>query len=223
MKLNSLVIRLLITANVLIVLTIAPALSDEEQQSRKRAVRVTTGIGAVQGWEQGLVGRNPNLARWHWDPIYYYKQGYGPVTSKKSSIYLKPTGKPTGKQTSNSGMSYQSPATQDSRPEHIPYSPQAMADLQGRLSVPKSLPDNPVADNESVLGKLMDKSTGGEVTATYGKLLPQRQSSLNTGLKYSSQSTSVYGQLLNTKVHNKNYSSRKGQNNRGGNVPKKNQ
>jgi hypothetical protein len=225
MKFYSLIISLLITANGLLILTIGPVLADDQAKARRRQVRVTTGIGSVQGWETGLVEKNPNLARWHWDPIYYYKQGYGPVTSR--GLNLKLDGKPTGKQSINrstqTGLSYQTPAWHDVKPEHIPYPPQVMVELQGRLYLPKKSPENPLASKDSVLGKLMSEQVKGEHIATYNNILPERQNSLNTALKYSSQTTSVYGQLLNNKPAHRNHSFRKGHTNRGGNVPKKNQ
>jgi len=208
----SVLFLLLITVSGLLALTIAPALSDNPAQSPKRQVRVTTGIGAVQGWEQGLVEKNPNLGRWHWDPIYYYKQGYGPVTSRS----LKGDSRLTGKQANpanpvnRSGptsMSYQIPVWHDAKPVHIPYSPQAMAELHGRLFVPGKSPESPITSKESVLGKLMNQSVKGDPIATYNNILPERENSLNTGLKYSSQSTAVYGQLLNSKAVHKNHSS----------------
>jgi len=224
MKFYSLIFLLLITANGLLILTIVPAWSDSEQQVKQRQVRVTTGIGAVQGWEQGLVEKNPNLGRWHWDPIYYYKQGYGPVTSRSLNNYGKPIGKPTGKQSNNpNSMSYQTPNWHDVKPEHIPYSPQAMAELKGRLYLPGKSPESPLNTKESVLGKLMNQSAGGEPISTYNNILPERKNSLNTALKYNSQSTAVYGQLLNQKTLHKNPSSRKGKTSRGGNGSKKNQ
>ena len=220
MKDCSALFRLLITISVMLCLTIAPARSDDRQLVKSRQVRVTTGIGSVQGWEQGLVQKNPNLSRWHWDPIYYYKQGYGPVTQKSSPM----NGRTTGKQSVNApGNSDNSPDIwHETKPVHIPYSPQAMAELRGRLSIPKKPPDDPLADKETVLGKLMTRPPSGETIATYGKILPQRQNSLNTGLKYSSQSTAVYGQLLNQKAVSNNHCSGKRHTSRGGNVPKKN-
>lgn len=220
MKHCSALFRLLITISVMLCLTIGPSWSDEHQVAN-RQVRVTTGIGSVQGWEQGLVQKNPNLSRWHWDPIYYYKQGYGPVTQKSSPM----NGRTTGKQSVNApGNLDNSPDVwHETKPVHIPYSPQAMAELRGRLSIPKKEPDDPLPDKETVLGKLMKRPPDGETIATYGKILPQRQSSLNTGLKYSSQSTAVYGQLLNRKDLHKNQSSRKVQTSRGGHGAKKNQ
>ncbi len=29
----------------------------------------------ITGWQEDLVKRNPNLSRWHWHPVYIYKQG----------------------------------------------------------------------------------------------------------------------------------------------------
>ncbi len=202
MNFNSLIFRLLITVNGLLILTIAPALSDNQQQVKTRPIRVTTGIGAVQGWEQGLVEKNPNLGRWHWDPIYYYKQGSIPVTSRP----LRGEGNPTGKQASpanpinrSSSLSYQTPRWHDVKPIHIPYSPQAMEELRGRLFLPENHPENTGEHNEILSGKLIHPST----IATYKSILPERNDSLNTALKYNSQSTAVYGQLLNAGSTNK--------------------
>ena len=69
MKPSSTLFRLLITLGSVLPLTIGPAMSDNGQV-KTRQIRVTTGIGQVNGWEQSLVRRNPNLGRWHWDPVY---------------------------------------------------------------------------------------------------------------------------------------------------------
>ena len=72
-----------------------------------------------------------------------------------------------------------------------------MAELQGRLLLPKDSPENTFGQKETVLGKLMTSPPSEPQTETYGKILPNRQNSLNTELKYGSRKTDVYGQLVN--------------------------
>jgi hypothetical protein len=210
MKLYSISFLLLITIFAVFALTIAPVLADKlsDSEIKRRQVRVTTGIGAVQGWEQGLVQQNPNLARWHWDPIYYYRQGYGPVQSRPLRTDARTTpanvSRPTGRQI-NEGRQPDQP--HDSRPVHLPYSPQIMAELQGRLLPPKNQSENTFGHKDTVLGKLMTPSETkianyGNVlpygkNSLYGNVSPYRKHSFNTALEYNSQNIAVYGKVIN--------------------------
>jgi hypothetical protein len=193
-----------------------PVLSANNAKNQdKHTIRVTTGIQQVQGWEQGLVRSNPNLARWHWDPIYSYRQGYATVspeamkTSNGRSLN-RVSGSP-GKPAYN----YIVPAPQDSRPKHIPISPQAMEEVQARYSQEK--PKLPTAQpvQENVLGQLNHKDTQATLVApsvsatvaTYGKPYARRER-FDTALKYSSQKATVYGQLMNAKSKSGYYSAK---------------
>ena len=161
-------------------------------------VRVTTGVQAVQGWEQGLVRGNPNLARWHWDPIYSYKQGLARVGPEPLSI-RNGTGKQSGK-AGPSAYQYAVPAQQDSRPQHIPFSDQAVKEVQARYRQPVHVhTDKPIETN--VFGQLSNKQTQASILptntiATYGNSYKSEEKI--TGLKYSYDKTSVYGQLINS-------------------------
>lgn len=186
----------------LFVLTIGPALAgnQSEHPSAPVPVRVTTGVEEVKGWEQGLVKGNPNLGHWHWDPIYSYKQGYGVLRQKP----LKPgngpfaggqPGKPT-KSTFNYPIDHH-----DVKPIHLPYSPQAMAEIQGRLSQPErqQSPENEPETKESVSGQLTNHPIKQPVISSYKHTYAQLANP-ETALKYSNQQTDVYGQLLNPHI-----------------------
>lgn len=200
---------LLITTNGFIALTFLPAKGDNPAQSQRRQVRVTTGVGEVQGWEQQLTEKNPNLARWHWDPIYYYKQGYGTLTPRT----LKGDSRPTGKQSSQLSrytlprqitQPYSINSARDSRPLHIPFSPQAMEKVQGRLFRPKAPSESTLEHGETLFGQLTKPPLTEPPIATYKNVLPDEpKNSLNTALKYRSLKTDVYGQLLNSNSKNK--------------------
>ncbi len=166
-----------------------------------RTVRVTTGIEAVQGWEQGLVRGNPNLARWHWDPIYSYKQGYAklPVQTAKPDTAIAPN---QGYKHAPTKATYQYPVENrpDDRPGHLPFSPQAMEEVKARYSeakMPQAPMDQPSYE-ERVNAKLTQPVQSEPTTATYGRVY-SRKENVGTSLKYNSQQTAVYGQLLNNK------------------------
>jgi hypothetical protein len=166
------------------------------QVSDKRTVRVTTGIQQVSGWEQGLVRGNPNLARWHWDPIYSYKQGLGRVGPEPLSVKDGQRGNKVSGNSAGSAYKYNIPPQQDNRPVHIPFSSKALAEVQAKLAQPV----RPRNEN-NVYGKLSNQATQAKIisptVATYGS--PYTSKELNTSLKYSSDKTAVYGELLNEK------------------------
>jgi len=176
--------------------TVRPAIAGNDTKSQGRpTVRVTTGIQQVQGWEQGLVRANPNLARWHWDPIYSYKQGYARIGPEPIKLMNLQTGNKVVGNPSGSVYKYNVPTPQDNRPTHIPFSSKALAEVQARYSQPVK-----PRHEDSVYGKLTSKQTQAIVipptVATYGHPY-NSQEKLDTALKYSSDETSVYGQLLN--------------------------
>jgi hypothetical protein len=200
---------LIISTSTTIVFFLVYLPSQAQNQSNnqgKRTVRVTTGIQQVSGWEQGLIKANPNLARWHWDPIYSYKQGYATITpeSAKSTngiIKRPPAGNP-----GRPAYHYNIPAPQDNRPQHIQFSDQALKEVQARYSRPpiNPLPAATPIRQENASGQLSNKETqaamvpsSGDSISTYGQMY-KRQEIPSTALKYNLQKTSVYGQLLNT-------------------------
>jgi len=186
----------------------AQTIGGEQKNQATRTVRVTTGVEAVQGWETGLVRANPNLARWHWDPIYSYRQGYARLPLQ--------TGKPDTARTIPSKISVQTMPAQpnkpvfnyptapraDSRPIHIPFSPQAIEEVNARYkqAEKKQLPEAEPGHEERISGQLSNRKTpaGPPSIATYNQQYTRKES-LDTALKYSTQRTSVYGQLLNEK------------------------
>ena len=180
-----------------------PAIAGNDTKN-KPIVRVTTGIQQVQGWEQGLVRGNPNLARWHWDPIYSYKQGYARLSPEPAKLMNGQPGNKIGGKPGAPAYKYNVPAQQDDRPNHIPFSSKALSEVQARYSQPeKTKPPRTQARSENnVFGQISNKQTQATVmsptVATYGHPYAS-QEKLNTALKYSSDKTSVYGQLVNKK------------------------
>lgn len=161
----------------------------------QRTVRVTTGIQQVQGWEQGLVRANPNLARWHWDPIYSYKQGISKLSPEPVKLIDGQRGNKVAGNPGGAAYKYHAPVSQDSRPKHIPFSDKALEEVNARYAQPVK-PQH----EDNVYGKLNSKETQAKIIspesptiATYG--YPYKVKT-DTTLKYSSDKTSVYGQLL---------------------------
>lgn len=184
---------LVLSCLFLFALTFASARADNAKTVKPRQIRVTTGISEVHGWEQGLIQKNPNLARWHWDTIYSYKQGYGPLTPHP----MKGEGGGTTKQIpAKSNLTrYPSQPEHYDKPTHVPYSPDALAKVKARL-IPKPVPA-PVIEpeqTEAVSGTLHNPQQPN--IATYKNVLP---ATLNTSLKYNTEKTAVYGQLLKGK------------------------
>ena len=186
-----------------------PSQADPKKQEQPtRTVRATTGIEAVQGWEQGLVKGNPNLARWHWDPIYSYKQGYMKLPVQNSRPDVAKNGSTGNKQVlnNNNKPAFQYPVGQgpDTRPKHIPFSPQALEEVRAKLSQPEKpiMPANQIKREEKVSAHLTQPAKENipkePELSTYGELYSRREN-LGTALKYHSEKTSVYGQLLNAK------------------------
>lgn len=95
-----------------------PAFCQKQRQTTKlppgRYMRVTTGSVEVKGWEHNLVERTPNLARWHWDPLYSTTQGYRSVpggSGSPGSYYIKPIHAAT----------VTSPKSHYTKPIHVPF------------------------------------------------------------------------------------------------------
>ncbi len=172
---------------------------NDAKSSNNPTVRVTTGIQQVQGWEQGLVKANPNLARWHWDTIYSYKQGVGRLRPEPIKVINGPTGNKIAGNPGGAAYKYNVPAAQDNRPKHIPYSSKALAEVQARLAQPVQ-----AQHEDNAYGKLTSKQTQAELVpetiATYGKPY-QSKETLDTNLKFTSDKASLYGQLLNENHH----------------------
>lgn len=163
----------------------------------KRAIRVTTGVEQIQGWEQSLVRTNPNLARWHWDPMYSYKQGYALIGPERQKISTQNYKNQHAKSTLV--PQYRYPEAQDNRPKHIPFSSQALEEVSARYKQPEQI-YAPVARppaSENVYGQLSNKNVKAvPIISSYGKQYARQE---NTALKYSSQNTSVYGRVLGGK------------------------
>ncbi|PWT97518.1 MAG: hypothetical protein C5B53_07950 [Candidatus Melainabacteria bacterium] len=126
---------------LLILCLTAPAAFGEDRP----AVRVTTGVVEIDGWQNGLVKRNPNLSRWHWNPLYVYKQGI--VGGRQKGVPV-PGNQPTSKYQSNK------PA-EDShyiKPMHVPFNPKALAEVEARGAVSGALSEK--RTNEAVSGKI---------------------------------------------------------------------
>ena len=116
----------------------------------KPAVRVTTGVMEINGWQSGLVKRNPNLSRWHWNPLYVYQQGIVGGSHKK---VLPPNSKPTSQ--------YQSTKPAEDghyiKPIHVPFNPKALAAV------------------EAARGTLLEKRTNEAVSGKIQPPHPPRQ------------------------------------------------
>ncbi len=204
---------ILIISSLPVLAALPASAGSPEKEQPTRTVRVTTGIESVQGWEHGLIQGNPNLARWHWDPIYSYKQGYIklPVPTAKPDVARNAYSK--DKQTvhyNKPAPAFQYPVVQgpDSRPTHIPYSDKALEEVRANLLAPE-MPIAPVNESrheENVSGRISQPSKENKVhepvVSTYGELY-SRKDNLDTSLKYNSQRTSVYGQLINAQEKNR--------------------
>ncbi len=184
----------------LFVLTIGPALGDNQsgKAARPVPVRVTSGVEAVQGWEQGLVKGNPNLSHWHWDTIYSYKQSTGILRQRPLKPGSGPMSGTSGKPI-KSTFNYPIERQHDIKPIHIPYSPEAMAEVQGKLFQPEKqqYPEYEPGHQESISGQLNNHPAEQPEISSYKHTYAQLGSP-NTALKYNTQRTDVYGQLIDT-------------------------
>jgi hypothetical protein len=160
-----------------------------------RGIRVTTGSVEVKGWEHGLVKRNPNLAHWHWDPLYSNTQAYlaaPQLHPRPGSHYINPTKVNTPR----------SPQSRYVKPIHVPFNIPAKENVSESV-IARSL-NNP--EKESVQGNvvrsknqadLVDKKINGKVldkpseyVATYGETYDKE---IRVAEKHSS--AKVYGRL----------------------------
>ncbi len=140
-------------------------------------MRVTTGSVEIKGWEKDLIKRSPNLARWHWDPLYANTQGYlkagrtpMPVhDSKPGSHYVQSTHVPT----------IISARSHYIKPIHAATNVPVQEHLQGEVrnqNTHQSVSESTSArltvrlnsDDKEVAGELLTKSDNQ--IATYGKI-----------------------------------------------------
>jgi hypothetical protein len=167
-----------------------------------RSMRVTTGSVEVRGWERGLIERSPNLARWHWDPLYSTTQGYvtaPTVAPPLGSRYPKPIHVNT----------VRPPQSRSAKPTHIPFNlptqENAREDvLAHRLDRPNQVSarentatylkwkDRPISLDKTVSGELQKKPS--EDVATYGEAYNKE---LSMGEKHIK--ANVYGHLQGSK------------------------
>jgi hypothetical protein len=114
----------------------------------------------INGWQSGLVKRNPNLSRWHWNPLYVYQQGIVGGSHKK---VLPPNSKPTSQ--------YQSTKPAEDghyiKPIHVPFNPKALAAVEaarGTLLEKRT--------NEAVSGKIQPPHPPRQENAKQPQTLP---------------------------------------------------
>lgn len=116
---------------VLTILLLYCQLASPAESSERPAVRVTTGVTEVKGWENSLVRRNPSLSHWHWNPIYVYRQGMNSNRPSRPNFNHK-----------NPNLA-KSPGTTSNqhyiKPIHMPFSPEATEKNSGFKKVDSQL------------------------------------------------------------------------------------
>jgi hypothetical protein len=155
-------------------------------------VRVTTGVVQINGWQGDLVKHNPNLSRWHWNPVYVYKQGLVGGGRKNTS--------PAGQSIRSSAPPPMLPeGSRYVKPVHVPFNPKALAEVEAKAQAKGLLMQN--RSNETVQGKLQPGVKERETA-----LAPPAQSTLKQA-EYSTYDTtqihsnaSVHGELKEKKV-----------------------
>jgi hypothetical protein len=68
-------------------------------QGERRPIRATVGCVEYRNWQENLVKTNPNLAHYHWNPIYVNVQGVrlvGPPPPPKQLLTSRPKKQPSG-------------------------------------------------------------------------------------------------------------------------------
>ena len=122
---------------LILCLSVLPAYSSD-----RPTVRVTTGVVRIDGWQGDLVKRNRNLSRWHWNPLYVYKQGLVGGNNKQAA--------PSAAKTASSYPSHRPvESSHYVKPAHVPFSAKALAAVAGR--------DKPPAEpraSETLAGKV---------------------------------------------------------------------
>lgn len=155
-------------------------------------VRVTTGVVQINGWQGDLVKHNPNLSRWHWNPVYVYKQGLVGGGRKNTNA--------AGERSRASAPPPMLPeGSRYVKPVHVPFNPKALAEVEAKTQAKGLLIPN--RSNEIVKGKLLPV-----VKESQTALAPPAQSAVKQA-EYSTYDTtqirsnaSVHGELKEKKV-----------------------
>ncbi|MGH9548614.1 MAG: hypothetical protein ACRD72_25525 [Candidatus Angelobacter sp.] len=165
--------------------TICPAQADQ----RSYGVRETIGTVETKGWEANLVRGNPNLAHWHWDPIYSNPQGMkyispinigGKQSAPTGGHYIKPAHVPTiiPVQHRDELQDYKDAIAR--RHQEEVKAQLAQEKVKARLAQEKvraqlaQQKTHAALDNGDIFGNLVDKQLAGQmlppgpVVATYG-------------------------------------------------------
>lgn len=175
----------IILVSLLLFLLVPPALCGSERP----AMRVTTGVVQIHGWQNDLVQRQRNLSRWHWNPIYSYKQGL--VGSGRNK------GEPTKSHYSHQNKAVT--ASKDShylKPEHVPFSAKAEAEIAARTSLSGQ------SSAQAISGQIKPKAQLPGSNLAAGGMEPRRNPASYGGLD-------IYPTLAHAAVHGRLKSVRK--------------